>query len=532
MLNYFKSKKIELSLLLISGLANWQLLVINSISWDSLIQLNAKLYGDYEPMRMCIFNTGRRMGYYISVFIFQLPYSFVWLKLLTVIALGASTLLLFKIYSYFFEDKPLLNWFITSITVCLPIYTLAFEPIAITYTLASFLFLLACYLYLYQYPLKLSVKKMVLLSLISVIYFWSYEIQSFYLYTYLFLLAIVLKSYNKKVNYARNIIASIKSNSWLILLPVICFFLWKVFFPISGDAKAWGYNQINFSIASFFYHFGFTLYKLLIALPWLLTQLVFHNFISSALLFIATFIALLFIKKNIENVSTPFSITKQQFIVITVFAFLLFFVSILPYSLVGKDYGALNRNNRNGLLLCYPIGLLIGTLLFYFIKEKKLLLWIGTFLITISIVSTNLSYLYWQGVYIRFQKVELLLKENLSSIRSKYVIVKEETNNPMHQYFTFYEYNFLFKKIVGAETYLAMDAHSGKQLAIAKFLIESKSYRKIFMFNEFNNHINTPSQITLYSEKNCLLEPEKFVWKYWLNGYQAVAYPMQLKFEK
>jgi hypothetical protein len=102
----------------------------------------------------------------------------------------------------------------------------------------------------------------------------------------------------------------------------------------------------------------------------------------------------------------------------------------------------------------------------------------------------------------------------------------------MHQYFTFYEYNFLFKKIVGAETYLAMDAHSGKQLAIAKFLNESKSYRKIFMFDQFNNTINTPCHITLYSDKNCLLEPEKFVWKYWLNGYNAVAYPMQLKFEK
>jgi hypothetical protein len=70
---------------------------------------------------------------------------------------------------------------------------------------------------------------------------------------------------------------------------------------------------------------------------------------------------------------------------------------------------------------------------------------------------SNLSYMYWQNYFIRFQKTEQLFSTNIKNFKSDYLIIKEQVNNPMHQYFVFYEYNYMCKEACGTEKYLALE---------------------------------------------------------------------------
>ena len=55
------------------------LLVNNSSTWDSLLLTNAYDFHNNEAMKNCIFNTGRRIEYFIALLIFHFP---CWLMLL------------------------------------------------------------------------------------------------------------------------------------------------------------------------------------------------------------------------------------------------------------------------------------------------------------------------------------------------------------------------------------------------------------------------------------------------------------------
>jgi hypothetical protein len=220
---------------------------------------------------------------------------------------------------------------------------------------------------------------------------------------------------------------------------------------------------------------------------------------------------------------------QMKFWVIALISIVFFVAAFLPYNMVGKDYGALNRNCRNGLLAGFGIVIFLVLSIQHFIKKEKYQQWIFTALFVMFALGSNLSYIFWQAYYVRFQKTEQLFAEHLNKIKTDYLIVHEDCKNPMHQYFVYYEYNFMCKEACGTEKYLALDKHSGWDLKIDTFIKNTALYRPIFMFSNFNNKADSVTQIHLVSPTNILFDAEKNVWHYWMNGCNAKDYPMQFE---
>jgi hypothetical protein len=138
--------------------------------------------------------------------------------------------------------------------------------------------------------------------------------------------------------------------------------------------------------------------------------------------------------------------------------------------------------------------------------------------------------MFWQNYFIRFQKAEQLFAANISNFKSNYLIVKEDVNNPMHQQFTSYEMNFMLKKITGHEKFMTMEFNSNWKSKPDSFLKITTPYRKVFMYHEFDNKIDSPTIITLKSAPDAMLNAEKQVWQYWMSNSNAEKYPMKLTF--
>jgi membrane protein implicated in regulation of membrane protease activity len=443
------------------------------------------------------------------------------------------------------------------------------------------LFFSAILLYLKTYSSPSIIKKCCSFLVVAVLLFWSFEIQSFYVFIYAVLFALFVKDLtpnpsstergriqttaprfvssqivNNDVSKDTNlggiqqfivhVFAFFKQHFFIILFPMFSFWLWNKLFPISGMAKIYGYNQISFSVGNMLYHFGFSCFKLFVMLPYLLAQLAIHNPITTAVSVLVSVIAAwYFFKdfnlKNMVSVSTNLGdLTpnpspaergriQMKFWVIALISIVFFVAAFLPYNMVGKDYGALNRNCRNGLLAGFGIVIFIVLSIHHFIKKEKYQQWIFTALFVMFALGSNLSYMFWQNYFVRFQKTEQLFAEHLNKVKTDYLIVHEDCKNPMHQYFVYYEYNFMCKEACGTEKYLALDKHSGWDTKIDTFIRNTELYKPIFMFSKFNNKVDSVTQIHLVSPPNILFDAEKNVWHYWMNGCNANDYPMQFE---
>ncbi len=563
------------------------LLVNNSSSWDSLLLTNAYDFGNNEAMKNCIFNTGRRTEYFIALLIFHFPYWVMLLKVLSFALLVGIQYFIYKILETIFDDNHEFNLLLSICIINFPLYVLWLEPIMFSYTICEFLFFAAIYFYFRQtfavvhittkHPLFLQ--KAISFIPIAFLLFWSFEVQSFYVFIYAFLLVLFFRQYQKNIAtkaqshqeinqpnkkplsfcafvanpFWSNVIRFIKQHYLLILFPIFSFWLWNKLFPINGMAKVIGYNQINLSIKSMAYHFAFSNFKLLIALPYLLLQMAFHNPITTVVSCVGAFIVfrVVFRKtfnpfaawrdknnltaKEIQHKDDSITIHPSSFIIHRLPLWLILSISLvflitalLPYNVVGKDYGALNRNCRNGLLAGFSIVFLIVMLIEKYVASNRLRFYLFAALFALFAIGSNLSYMYWQAYYVRFQKTQELFAANVSRFKSNYIIVTESGNNPMHQHFTSYEMNFMLKEKVRSEQFLTMESTSNWANKPNSFLKITQGYRRIFMYNDFNNKTDSAVQITLQSTPNAMFDAERIVWNYWMNGCDAKDYPMQL----
>ncbi|MEN9523010.1 MAG: hypothetical protein RL065_1387 [Bacteroidota bacterium] len=570
-----KNEKTFLQILLITLAAtiasHFLILLNNGAMWDSLLLVNAKQFGYNSAMKNCIFNTGRRMEYYIALIVFYFPNYVFTMKVISFCMIWFCTVLVYKILDLFFENKLLINLGISVLSISFPIYSLWFEPIMFSYTFCMLLFFLAIYIYLNVYSSGSIVKKILGFSLVAFLLFWSFEIQSFYVFIYAVLFALFVKSltpalskgegevqkttprfvysrtlHNEVIedtnlgsgkaskekgmiqNFMMNVVLFLKQHFFIILFPVFSFWLWNKLFPISGMAKMYGYNQISFSVGNMLYHFGFSCFKLFAMLPYLLLQLAIHNPITTMVSIAVSALAAWYFFKNLTSNSSSDEREGMQmkFWVIAIVSFVFFVAAFLPYNMVGKDYGALNRNCRNGLLAGFGIVIFLVLSVQHFIKTEKYQKWIFTTLFVLFALGSNLSYMYWQAYYVRFQKAEQLFAQNLPHLKNNYLLVSENCKNPMHQYFVYYEYNFMCKEACGYEKYLALDKHSGWNTKIDTFIKNTEMYKPIFMFKDFDNKIDSVTEIELVSPPNTLFNAEKIVAHYWLNNYNAKDYPM------
>jgi hypothetical protein len=603
----------------IATLISHSLLPINNgAMWDSLLLVNAKQFGYNSAMKNCIFNTGRRMEYYIALFVFHFPNYVLALKIISFLMIWFCSIAIYKISNYFLKNNNLLNTAIAILSISFPIYSLWFEPIMFSYTFCMLLFFSAILLYLNTYSSPSIIKKCCSFLVVAVLLFWSFEIQSFYVFIYAVLFALFVKDLtpNPSLRLIRSlrpterggiqttaprfvslrtlnevsedtnlgnredinlggiqqfivhVFAFFKQHFFIILFPMFSFWLWNKLFPISGMAKIYGYNQISFSVVNMLYHFGFSCFKLFVMLPYLLVQLAIHNPITTAVSIMVSVVAAWYFLKGFSpalykgegeiQTTTPRFVSSRtlnnevsedinhgdltpnpspaergriqaKFWVIALISIVFFVAAFLPYNMVGKDYGALNRNCRNGLLAGFGIVIFIVLSIHHFIKKEKYQQWIFTALFVMFALGSNLSYLFWQNYFVRFQKTEQLFAKHLSSVKTDYMVIHEDCKNPMHQYFVFYEYNFMCKEACGTEKYLALDKHSGWDTKIDTFIKNTELYKPIFMFSKFNNKVDSVTQIHLVSPSNILFDAEKNVWHYWMNGCNAKDYPMQFE---
>jgi hypothetical protein len=510
------------------------MLLSNSAMWDSLLLVNAKIFGDASAMKNCIFNTGRRMEYYIALAIFNFPnYNFIF-KLLSFLLIWGISVVCFFLLDVLINISSSKKLVIVICGLCIPIYSLWFELIMFSYTLCLFLFLSAILLYLKSQKSNSIIKKIVGLSISAFLLFWSFEIQSFYVFSYAFLFALFLAEYPTNKKFIHAVFSFLTQHFILILVPIISFWLWGKLFPITGMAKVSGYNQISFSVQNLMYHFGFSCYKIFVMLPMLLSKLAWYNPFTTFFSVLTSGTAAYFFFHKIittEKMMKPETEQKSfNFWVICVIALVFFVAALLPYNLVGKDYGALNRNCRNGLLTGFGIVLFIVFAILHWVKQPRYQTVLFSLLFICFATGSNLSYMYWQSYFVRFQKTEQLLAQNCSTFKTNYLIITEQVNNPMYQYFVNYEYNYMCKEACGSEKFLAMDEHSGWAKKIDTFLIQTTTYRKIFMFSEFDNKVDSPIHITLISPPNELFNAEKNVWHYWMNGCNAADYNLKMNF--
>ena len=258
--------------------------------WDSLLLVNAKQFGYNTAMKNCIFNTGRRMEYYIALLVFHFPNYILIMKIISFLMIWLCSTIIYKVSNIFFENNDFVNFGIAILSISFPIYSLWFEPIMYSYTFCMLLFFSAILLYLKTYKASSLIKKMIGFLAAAILLFWSFEIQSFYVFIYAVLFALFVKDLSPALfpintesatkgegviqYFASHVLAFFKQHFFIILFPVFSFWLWNKLFPISGMAKMYGYNQISFSIKSMLYHFGFSCFKLLVMLPYLLAGIV------------------------------------------------------------------------------------------------------------------------------------------------------------------------------------------------------------------------------------------------------------------
>ncbi len=507
-------------------------------------------------MKNCIFNTGRRIEYFIAMLVFHFPCWLMLLKTLSWLMLVCIQYFIFKILQHVFYENTMLNLLLSIFIINFPLYVLWLEPIMFSYTFCEFLFFAAISFYFQQTTVVKSFPKKIIAFLpIALLLFFSFEIQSFYVFTYSFLLVLFVRQYDRLQSFLGNVIRFTQQHFLLLLFPIFSFLLWNKLFPINGMAKSIGYNQINLSLHSLAYHFAFSNFKLFIALPYLLAQLAIHNpfttiisgvvgFVVFSILFKKTFPFAAWRAKNNFNAKNAEEIQRKErkadsFIVhrfplwlILLIAAVFLIAALLPYSIVGKDYGALNRNCRNGLLAGFGIVFLVVMLIEKYVRSHRARFYLYASIFSIFSIGSNLSYIYWQAYYVRFQKAQQLFAENVSNFKSDYLVVTESGNNPMHQHFTSYEMNFMLKETVRSERFLTMESTSIWANQPDSFLTTTQGYRRIFMYNDFNNKTDAAVHITLQSAPNAMIDVEKIVWQYWINGCDAKDYPMVLAIRK
>jgi hypothetical protein len=525
----FYSKKVFWQFGFLTLIFHFLLLLNDSSSWDSLLLTNAFEFKDATALRDCIFNTGRRTEYFIALFLFQIPHWVLFIKITSFLLLWYISYVVYLLLRHLWTNISTLEaLLLTTLMVNAPFYVLWFEPIMYSYTICEAVFFTACLWYFHISRKGPSIAYYLQLIGIAVLFFWSFEIQSFFVFAYTFLFLLFLKDWNKAGGFWYNVWNFVTSHWAIIAVPVVSFVLWQHWFPITGMVKEYGYNQISLSPKDLAYHFGFSLYKMGVALPKMLMEMAIYNPISTVLFVASSAFGfyIVFAKLNTSPSERPWS-----WKIFALIAGVLIVTALLPYNMVGKDYGALNRNCRNGLLVGFGIAFLLTYIILFAVKNNKLRYSLLGLLFILFAYGTQMNYLFWQAHYIRFQKQAALFKENTSRFPSDYLVVTEEGKNPMFQYYTYYEFNYMLKKACnGQERFLAFDHYTKWEDNPKEFMKRTPHYRAISMFSDFNNDFTNPVHVHFVPQDDkVLLRFEKIVWNYWSKNKDANVYPMQLQ---
>lgn len=525
----FYSKKVFWQFGLLTFVFHFLLLLNDSSSWDSLLLTNAFEFKDPTAMRDCIFNTGRRTEYFIALFLFHIPYWVLFVKISSFLLLWYINYIVYLLLRHLWSGISTLEAvLLTALMVNAPFYVLWFEPIMYSYTICEAVFFTACLWYYHSSRKAPSIAYYAQLAAIALLFFWSFEIQSFFVFAYTFFFLLFVRDWNKAGGFWYNVWNFITTHIYMLAVPVVSFILWQKWFPITGMVKEYGYNQISLSPKNLAYHFGFSLYKMGIALPKIAAQMAIYNPISTLVFVVLSGVVFYLMFAPLKTASTP---RPWSWKIFSLVAAVLLISALLPYNMVGKDFGAFNRNCRNGLLVGFGVAFILYYVLAYAIKNDKLRYSLLGLLFVLFAYGTQMNYLFWQAHYIRFQKQMSLFKDNKEQFPSDYLIITEEGTNPMFQYYTYYEFNYMLKKACnGQERYLAFDHYTKWEDNPKEFMKRTTHYRAISMFTAFNNDFSTPVKVHFVpQDEQVLLRFEKIVWKYWRNGKDASVYPMQLK---
>ncbi len=455
-----KHQRIYFHLFLITLLAHGVMIFSKMLMWDSYLVVNAVQTGSFDMMKDCYYVTGRRVTIYVLEFLASLPNYIITFKIISVFIIWGIASLVYKLLNYFNFFSSTDNFFIAALTIAAPFYGIWFEMIAITAPFSYLLFLLACVCYI-NYIKQTRVIDLWLIAALM-LFAISFELQSFYIFVYVFLGVLFLKNYSHQISIFEQLVSFIKKNIVLFIFPVIIYVLWNRFFPIDPYFKQ--YNQIKFegfaTIKMLAYNFGFSFFKLFISLPLLFIKAMMGDRVGALMTIIiigAGMIGLMSrFKIDHDKLTTPTATFKITVVIGQVIvAVLILLAALFPYCLVNKPASALNYDARNAILVSLPVAILLVSLS-KFLRLGKPVLVLKIILVVFCICSTY-NYFIWNYRFEKSKQLMTALKQLPLNTMHKTLVFDDQTKPIGNNYFTSYEYNYFMKQITGKEVYCCMN---------------------------------------------------------------------------
>jgi hypothetical protein len=293
-----------------------------------------------------------------------------------------------------------------------------------------------------------------------VIFFLSFNLNSFLVFYFGFLLLLFCLNYwHNSCLWKQALILFISRRLYFILLPFVYWIVKEVFFPRHGLYA--DYNKFTFSpfailhsLASFLYNGIYRQFNRALV-----------ELISQPGLWLFVFLgALAWYAKvkgdKVHSAETSETLAKPQFLL--GYGVLLMGLGMFPYVAVGSGPTLTGWNTRHSLLLALPIALIIVALARHLFRRPEGGLsrvgwmFLTTLLLAFSLATVS-SYIDWQARWVKDRSVMVNLARLDRAEKYSIYLVNDQYVLGGENYYNFYEWSSIFKKVWGDGTRIGFD---------------------------------------------------------------------------
>ncbi|MCP4697815.1 MAG: hypothetical protein GY862_13330, partial [Gammaproteobacteria bacterium] len=447
------------------------------------------MLGDWEELNQWVSDMGGFPSfYYIYKFIGSFSPAVFFFRLAELLSLAFMGVIIHRILV---ERQIFANIDATAVallTISYPGYKALVASVNAAYLVLYAIYLGAFYLMLKQEAMQGKWRFALRFASLFLLFF-SFKLSSLLVFHYALLGILSIHEFSRmarKCSMREHFMRNVKRlDYWLI--PLIYWIASKQFYPPSGIYAATGYNEIVPSLQ-----------KIAPNMLQSLNNGILQQFSGSFLeisfppALILFFMLVLFIVLPFESPLASPSRQKSEYPLIyawslLIAAGLLLLAAVFPYAAVGKASAAAGWNTRHSVLLGLPLGLLIvsATHALPFLRREsgeKYRHLIVHIIIIAFMASLMNTYLTWQARWIKDESVMLKLskREDLKRnsvflIQNDYLIVGE--------FYRFYEWAAMFKRIWGDETRMGLDLRAYRP----EFAYSSTQYHNArYFLSEFD----------------------------------------------
>jgi hypothetical protein len=465
--------KAVLLLIGFTALAHLPLLVSDSIMWDSMPLANAIEEDNFDLLYRVFRSGGLPQSYYLHSALGHVPNYLLAYKLTAYFSLlGATVCIFWLCLSVRFLGLPE-AFAIAAIAAVYPFYGFWQEMISITYGVCYFLFLLAACCYSQYLSDPPTSKRWLVLSLL--LFMASFSMQSLLVCFYALFLFFFLRQ-----EQGYGIAAAWRfclRNAAALATPVVFFVAVRLLFPTHGTYEA--YNKIELSPVN--------LAKWLVVVPKRLVvdpvkDLAFAG--REPLFFLALVgfsLAVLWPAWWAMRLPSR-RLSGRQFALTLGYAVLLYYLAMLPYSIVGKFPVINTYFSRHGMLAAVPIAIGLVVVLRFTLRNDWLFgAGVGMALVFCLVLQTR-GYILWQNRYIKYLAVLEYLEHHPDELAG-FVVLEDKADFGMPEQFRTTEINWLTKRAYGNERHMGFDALNFTQDSFHRMDVPAK--HEYYMSGDF-----------------------------------------------